>query len=159
MQSRPTYRSFETHSKDQIESLALKTGKHQKHIQIFMTSAFNPYVAILYALGPPLGFFVVGGILTFIRRTIRSDRSAFKPVDFWLGTVERYVALALFVWQPASLPWFIGAWVGLKFAANWKRETRADAAQGSLIFLVGNVLSFSFAIGVAMVAQLLSFLS
>jgi hypothetical protein len=55
----------------------------------------------------------------------------------------------LFALKLEQLPWFIGAWVGLKFAANWKRQTGRDAAEGSMIFLIGNVLSFGFAIGLA----------
>jgi hypothetical protein len=51
------------------------------------------------------------------------------------------------------LPWFIGAWVGLKFAANWKRQSGGDATRASLLFLIGNVLSFGFALGTVWLAR------
>jgi hypothetical protein len=41
-----------------------------------MSITFNPYVAALYVIGAPLGFFVVGGVLAFIRLTIGSKRPA-----------------------------------------------------------------------------------
>jgi hypothetical protein len=73
----------------------------------------------------------------------------------------RYGALA---WKPDQLPWFIGAWVGLKFAANWKRQTSDprrrrskdepdEVFQGSLLSLIGNVLSFSFALATVCVTR------
>jgi hypothetical protein len=90
-----------------------------------------------------------------------------------LGGIERIIALILFLYRPDQLPWFIGAWVGLKFAANWKRypapmatsasrlrpdprsaEKRVqDAAEGSLLFLIGNAISFGIAIGAAVLLQ------
>jgi len=116
----------------------------------------TPWAAAFCVIGAPIGFMVVGVLLKLIRWHIGAKRPSFKPLDFWLGTIERLVAMALFVLSQEHLPWFIGAWVGLKFAANWKREKGKDAAEGSMIFLIGNVLSFGFAIGVAALAQWLS---
>jgi len=121
-----------------------------------MAISFNPYVAALYVLGPPLGFFVVGLCMAFMRRTSGLKRVSLKWIDFWLGTSERYVAMLLFAYRADQLPWFIGAWVSLKFAANWKRHRDPDAQRASLLFLVGNVLSFGFAIALALLAQRLS---
>ena len=47
-----------------------------------------------------------------------------------------------------NLVWFIGAWVGLKFALNYRRrEMKIDADyKQAMLALVGNALSFSFAI-------------
>jgi hypothetical protein len=120
-----------------------------------MAISFNPYVVALFVLGPPLGFFVVGILMMFIRWTADTQkRQSLRPIDFWLGTAERYVTMALFATD--HLPAFIGAWVALKFAANWRRRTGEPASEGSMIFLIGNVLSFGFAIGLALLAQWLS---
>ncbi len=80
-------------------------------------------------------------------------RAGFGRLDFWLGTTERAVAVTL-VWLVPShqlftaLSSFIGGWVALKFAANWKRLNDNDdqARKGSLLSFIGNVLSFGFAI-------------
>jgi hypothetical protein len=97
-------------------------------------------------------------------------RDTSQLMDVWLGGTERIVALTLFVLSQANLPWFIGAWVAAKYALNWNRwpmqekdastaraataivkqrsakEELADAAQGGLLALIGNVLSFGIAI-------------
>ena len=119
-----------------------------------MTIIFNPYVvAAIFVIGTAaLGFFVVGAAMWFMRWTAGVKRPSFKWIDFWLGTTERVVAMSLFALNTDKLPWFIGAWVGLKFAANWKRQTGPDAAAGSMLFLIGNVLSFGYAIGSAALA-------
>ena len=129
-----------------------------------MSTTLNPYIVAIVALSIPLGFAFVGCCMRLMRWTIGSGRSAFKWLDFWLGTTERLVAMALFAWKPDQLPWFIGAWVGLKFAANWKRQTSDprrrrskdepdEVFQGSLLSLIGNVLSFSFALATVCVTR------
>jgi hypothetical protein len=122
-----------------------------------MAITFNPYAAAVYVAAIPLGFVFVAGCLALIRWTIGIKSPWFKWLDFWLGTTERAVVWALYAWwEPDRLSWFIGAWVGLKFAANWKRQTGRDAKQGSLVFLIGNVLSFSFALATVWLARKLS---
>jgi hypothetical protein len=121
-----------------------------------MAITFNPYAAAVYAVAIPLGFVFVAGCIALIRWTIGSKRSSFKWLDFWLGTTERAVVWALCAWEPERVSWFIGAWVGLKFAANWKRQSRTIAAQGGLVFLIGNALSFSFALATVWLARKLS---
>ena len=107
-----------------------------------------PPIAV-WLLSIPIGFILVGGCLKFMRWTAGIPRPTFKPVDFWVGTTERLVAMALLCHAPQYLAAFIGGWIALKFAANWKRldnKTDPTVAQGSLLSFVGNVVSFSFAI-------------
>ncbi|WP_271079488.1 hypothetical protein [Aurantiacibacter sp. MUD61] len=73
---------------------------------------------------------------------------AFRMMTFYVGGVERMITLTLVLWAPAQLPLFIGGWIALKMAANWQRQKGADAAQGNLLALVGNALSFSIPIAV-----------
>jgi hypothetical protein len=47
-----------------------------------MAISFNPYVVALYAFGPPLGFFVVGAVMAFMRWTAGVKRPSFKWIDF-----------------------------------------------------------------------------
>jgi hypothetical protein len=123
-----------------------------------------------------IGYFAAGAVLCAMRWVMgRTDWNiSFRLIDFVLGAIERFIALALFVFYPDQLPWFIGAWVALKFAANWKRypapvpastsKLRAnprsaekrleEAAEGSLLFLIGNALSFGTAIGGGILLQL-----
>jgi hypothetical protein len=121
-----------------------------------MAITFNSYVVALYALGSFGGFFVVGAAMKFMRWHAGLKRPSFKPIDFWLGSIERLVTMLIFAFKPDQLPWFIGAWVGLKFAANWKRQTGPETSEFSMLFLIGNVLSFGFALGLAKWAQWLS---
>ena len=54
------------------------------------------------------------------------------------------------VCKPDYLAGFIGGWVALKFAANWKRQgldADDNVTRGSLLALVGSVISFAVAIG------------
>jgi hypothetical protein len=62
---------------------------------------------------------------------------------------KRLLSTTLVVFAPGYLASFIGAWIALKSAANWKRQPVGHAwvTQGSLLLLVGNVLSFAVAIG------------
>jgi len=84
----------------------------------------------------------------FIRWTTRLPEQSFEPSVFWIGTTERLVTMVLFVWNREHVIWFIGAWVAMKFALNYKRrEMKSDADyKQAMLALVGNVLSFSFAI-------------
>lgn len=92
----------------------------------------------------------LGIIRTHVFRKRGQFEESFGRLDFWLGSIERLVATMMFVWGIASLPAFIGAWIAFKLAANWQRiKSQSDEVRkGTLIALVGNVLSFSLAIGV-----------
>jgi hypothetical protein len=55
--------------------------------------------------------------------------------------------MVLFARDPEHVAWFIGAWVGLKFALNYKRrkmKTETDYKE-AMLALIGNVLSLGFA--------------
>ena len=66
---------------------------------------------------------------------------------FCIGFTERAVALTLAIWAPRYLVTFIGGWVLLKFAVGWQRTLlNYKVALGSLLALIGNVLSFATAI-------------
>jgi hypothetical protein len=79
-----------------------------------------------------------------------------KPVFFDLpaflgGAVERAIALTLVLLAPPYLSPFIGSWVLLKFAIGWQREGYGgkgedEVAKGRFLALIGNVLSFGWAI-------------
>jgi hypothetical protein len=72
-------------------------------------------------------------------------------LDLLVGATERFVALTLVICAPPYLPAFIGGWVALKFALGWQREARGDEVQrGSLLAMIGNVLSFAIAVGVGL---------
>ena len=90
---------------------------------------------------------VIRQILRWIRKQTYQDDKA-KPLDFYLGITERAVATSLVVWAPSYVGAFIGAWVAAKLAANWNWRGNTEAArQGTLTALIGNVISFAFAVG------------
>ena len=74
-----------------------------------------------------------------VRGKGKSSRSLARLLD---RRPERAVATTLVAFAPSYLATFIGGWVALKFAANWKRQSDNDpaSAQGSLLFLIGNVV-------------------
>jgi len=85
----------------------------------------------------------------FIRWTTRlPTKGSFEPSVFWVGTTERLVTMVLFARDQDRVAWFIGAWVALKFALNYKRrEMKKDADyKQAMLALVGNVVSFGFAL-------------
>lgn len=103
---------------------------------------------IAYAASTVGGWLVVGAFLKVIRWTVGLSLESFKWLDFWIGSAERTVAISLVVWAPDQLPPFVGGWIALKFAANWQRQASngPKVRQGSLIALIGSVLSFTVAI-------------
>ena len=104
------------------------------------------YVGV-YTLSVAGGWLIAGTGVYWMRRSIKHRREFFRWVDIWVGGAERAVATTLVIFAPAQLPVFVGAWVALKFAANWKRRTRVEGVeQISLIALVGSVISFAVAI-------------
>ncbi len=108
-------------------------------------------ILIAYLLSVIGGFFFVGCCMTIIRKTVFGAvwELSFKPLDFYVGGIERAAATSLIIFVPTYLPAFIGTWVTLKFATHWKRIPPNDdgnVTQSSLIALIGSVLSFGFAI-------------
>jgi len=118
-----------------------------------MTIPWQNLIGAAFALSI-LGWLLVGATMALIRWCVFGDskpvKDSFGWLDFWLGTIERVVAATMFVLHVSSLPGFIGAWIAFKLAANWQRiKSESDPARkGTLIALIGSVLSFAFAIGV-----------
>lgn len=107
----------------------------------------NVYNILAYVLSILGGWAFVGGGLKVIRVSLKEQHNFFwDPLDFWLGGTERAVATTLILYAPRYLAAFIGGWIALKFAANWKRHTGPKYGRPSLVFLIGNVLSFAAAI-------------
>ena len=78
-----------------------------------------------------------------------------RPTSFWawsvffLGGTECGVALTLVLLAPSYLAAFISGWVALKFALGWQREeNKSEVLTGSMLSLIGNVISFAIAIAV-----------
>lgn len=119
-----------------------------------MTITINWTILIICLVSIPLLHLFVGGCLWFIRWTMSLPGPSILDIGvFWIGTTERAVAIMLFALDQKhqQVAWFIGVWVGLKFALNWKRRKMGNEAdyQGAMIALVGNVLSFGSALLVA----------
>lgn len=107
---------------------------------------------VAYALSIGGGWFIAGICVYWARRLCKIPREFFRWIDIWVGGTERIVATTLVLLAPGYLAVFIGGWIALKFAANWKRrENEPGANEASLIFLVGNVWSFAVAIAVGVV--------
>lgn len=101
------------------------------------------------------GGWLIAGLVLFLMaksfRPIDTDRNPFRLRALWVGGVERAIATTLVIWAPPMLPAYIGGWTLLKYAAHWQRGTDAAAVRGSLMFLVGNAVSFAAAIGAGLV--------
>jgi hypothetical protein len=104
---------------------------------------------IAYFLSVFGGWLIAGICVYVMRKSIRRPREFFRWIDLWVGGTERAVATTLVLFAHSYLPAFIGGWIALKFAANWKRRN-VGAGQASLVFLVGSVISFAVAIGAAL---------
>jgi hypothetical protein len=113
-------------------------------------------IAIAYLVACFAGHLVVAALLYGMRRVTLKRRPELSDLwelsVFFIGVTERAVALTLVLWAPPYLPSFIGGWVALKFALGWQRERKtSEALTGSMLALIGNVLSFAIAIGVGVV--------
>lgn len=111
--------------------------------------------AVIYVALAAFGHVLVGPFMGFIRW--HSDLPPLPPSAsvFWIGTTERLVTMVLFARDPNHLAWFIGAWVALKFALNYRRremKTESDFTE-AMLALVGNVLSFGFALFAAWICS------
>jgi hypothetical protein len=109
----------------------------------------NLFVAMVYLLVCIGGNYLVASCMHFMRWRVGLKGEA--PFHEWLGVLvgitERAVVLTLFLLAPRYLAAFIGGWVVLKFAIGWRRTPlNFKVAQGSLLALIGNVLSFAIAI-------------
>ncbi|MEP7031389.1 MAG: hypothetical protein ABI830_10690 [Pseudolabrys sp.] len=111
-------------------------------------------IFVAYFLSIVVGSVIVNQCLYFIRKTSGVPQSGFKWLDFWIGGTERAIATTLYLLAQQHLPVFIGGWVALKFAANWKRQRYSQkVSTGTLISLIGNALSFSIAIASGWLVQ------
>lgn len=96
-----------------------------------------------------MGWALVATCLYGMRWVVLKERPPFSEWSvFFIGVTERAVALTLVLMAPPYLPVFIGGWVVLKFALGWQREKDKNAAAGSMLALIGNVLSFAVAVAV-----------
>jgi hypothetical protein len=134
-------------------------------VEMMIVSEFfkaHPYLAFLFVVGGSIvGGLIVFGLLFAMRRCLRLETEGLDWGVFFLGNTERLVAVALVVWAPSYLPSFIGGWVVLKFALGWQarmsdkehpsKEERDKIRQGSMLAMIGNVLSFAIAIAVGWV--------
>jgi hypothetical protein len=105
------------------------------------------YVEV-YLLVLIVGNYVVAYSMLLMRWLVGLDT---HPIVEWsgflIGLTERAVALTLVVWAPRYLAAFIAGWVLLKFAIGWQRTPlNPKVALGSLLALIGNVISFAIAI-------------
>jgi|GEM_PF-3098424 len=94
--------------------------------------------------------FITGVLMWCMRWTMGMTGKAWRMMTFYVGGIERMITLTLVLWAPAQVPLFIGGWIALKMAANWQRQKGPEAAQGNLLALVGNALSFSIPIAVGL---------
>ena len=82
------------------------------------------------------------------------------PLDWSIGGLERIICTALVIWAPHLVVVFVGPWIALKFALNWKRQEGKNAeqkdriARKGLSALVGNAVSFAIAILAGLFARL-----
>jgi hypothetical protein len=109
-------------------------------VNIYTATAFAYLLSILG------GWAITGVCVYYMRKTIGKPRPFFRWLDLWLGSAERIVATTLILFQPRYLAPFIGGWVALKFAANWRPPVDKDEPI-SQVSLVGSVVSFAVAIG------------
>jgi hypothetical protein len=113
------------------------------------------HILLAYAASWFGGFFWVGACMWLMRKVVGDGEAggdkykSFRILDLLVGGTERLVATTLVWFAPTYLASFIGGWTALKFAANWKRQSSDDdwVSTGSLLFLIGSVLSFAVAIG------------
>ena len=107
-------------------------------------------IAVAYFVSIVGGWLATAVLLYVIRRTTGLRREFSTWMDFWLGGIERAIATTLVIGAPTLLPAFVGGWVAAKFAAHWQRASDDDVFQRSLVFLLGNAISFAVGIGVGL---------
>jgi hypothetical protein len=115
-------------------------------------------IGIVVAVTVPGGWIIVGSALLLIRKTLphKDAQRCFEPLEFWLGSTERFIAMVLMLGTPGTLPTFIAGWTAAKIAANWARikpDSSAYVRTGQLVALIGSALSFGLAIGGALLIE------
>ena len=72
-------------------------------------------------------------------------------VPMLMGIVERAIVVTLILWAPKVVTGFIGGWMLLKIAGGWGllKDPTTRNRSTNFIGLMGNVISFGWAIGVA----------
>jgi hypothetical protein len=66
-----------------------------------------------------------------------------------IGGCERLIITSLPIYEQQTIvPWFIAAWVALKFAGGWKRYTEPSSHNRAIyqIAMLGNVASIGIAV-------------
>jgi hypothetical protein len=76
------------------------------------------YAIVIYILVMFGGHFLVRIFLTAVRIHTSQD-DPHKPLDVWIGCIERFVALTIVIVAPSATGPFVLAWVTAKIAANW----------------------------------------
>jgi len=100
------------------------------------------------------GLIVVTAVIKLMRLTTGHKDPAIEWSVVWVGTTERIVTTALVIWAPKYVASFIGAWMAMKLAANWQREKNTKETRlGTMLALVGNVVSFAVAILAGLIAN------
>jgi hypothetical protein len=110
-----------------------------------------------YSISVIGGIFAVPIFLYLMRlvslRCPRGFCETFEPTAVVTGIIERFIATTLYIYGAHAVEVFIGGWMALKLAANWQRvpfisERHGDEVRTStIISLLGNAISFIFAIG------------
>ena len=108
---------------------------------------------LTYAISLVGGYLIAGGSVYLMRISIGARREFFRWIDLWVGLTERSIATTLALFSPHLVAPFIGWWIALKFAANWKRRAGENIPQKSLVSLVGGLISFAVAITATMVVK------
>jgi len=112
-------------------------------------------VIVVYAASVFGGHYIVGEGLHRIRKKCFPNRSTdWESSDpatslvFFVGATERFMATTLVVIKPSYLLPFVGAWIALKYAANWLPSGTPFAREDSLLALIGTTWSIAIAIAV-----------
>ncbi len=123
-----------------------------------------PWVEGLLVVSLVAGGVAAGGIVWILRFLGSVPRFpwSIKLFAFTVSTglLERLSMTLLTVWNPGAALAFAGVWIGLKMAANWKRQGRVDAshfgpdvpehekwvrvARGAISALLGSLVSLGF---------------
>ena len=104
------------------------------------------------ALSVVVGHFLARATVGILRRLLGlgSTAKGEKLLVALIGVSERAIVTALMIHQADIVPWFIGAWVLLKFAGGWKRFTDPSRRNRAIyqVAILGNVVSIGWAIAV-----------
>lgn len=117
-----------------------------------------PCIVFAYVFVTIIGHFTTAIFLKSIARIVKGNEEGEKyewhflakddRLNFFIGATERAIALTIILAAPKQLFIFIGGWIALKMAAYWQRFVGNTHAVDNQIAILGNAISFSFAIGV-----------